>query len=158
MEVGWRSLLGHLVGQGGKLPIGLVHCVEVEARRVVFDCWVLGWDEEVVLFALVPLVGHVELGLAARWVVHLLLHDVPEHELLSTAFLSAHQIRDIVGGLQGMVVAGASLRDGVVGFALFAEQRRLGGCEDLQINLEPANPLGVSEELQQLDFVDWSIL
>ena len=130
----------------------------MESRRVVFDCWVLGRDEQVVLFALVTLVWYVELGFTACWVFHLLLDDVTEYELLAAALISTHKVGYVVNRLKRVVEARACLCNGIVSFTFLAKKRGLRGCKDLEVDLEPANTLCVSEELKQLDFVDGSIL
>lgn len=97
LEVSWNSWLGDLVWQGSELAIRLVHCVQVEAWRVVFYCWVFVRDKDIVLFALVPFVWNMESRLAAIWVVHLLLYNITKDILLPTALLPPHAFRDVIG-------------------------------------------------------------
>ena len=158
LKVRRDSWLGHLVWQGGKLAICLVHGVHVEAWRVVFYCWIFAWDEQVVLLPLIPLVWDMEPCLAAIRVVHLLNHDIPKNKLLSTALLPPHPLWDIVGGFERVVEASACLCDGVVRSAFPAQKRGLRGCEHFEVYLEPANSLGIAQELEELDFVDLSFL
>ena len=119
----------------------------MESRRVVFDCWVLGRYKQVVLFALVTLVWYVELCFATCWVFHLLLDDVTEYEFLATALMSTHKVWYVVSRLERMIEARACLCDGIVCFTFLAKERGLRGCKDLEVDLEPANTLSVSEEL-----------
>ena len=89
----------------------------MEPRGVILDREVLPRNQNVVILALVPLVGKVEPRFAAVRVVHLLAYNGAEDVLLAAALLPALESRDVVDGFQWVVVARTTLREGVVGLA-----------------------------------------